>query len=174
MNLTEDFYLQKFNITQEAPESISFGHHGRYAWASAVQYLPQTAAATYFLSVVNMQVDGEFKEERIGALITYVGALKEVPVLIGGNAWLPRKRKGNTGFTDQRVHTQICKEAVGENRACKGRAATKGPHVINQESRNKPRKQSGIFLLYRKAEQQALRGRGSSSRPRAPRKPITM
>ena len=41
---------------------------GRYAWASAAQFLPHNSAPTQSFIALSMQMDGEFKEEQIGTL----------------------------------------------------------------------------------------------------------
>eukprot|EP00983_Pelagomonas_calceolata_P066070 1148859-Pelagomonas_calceolata.AAC.4 len=41
---------------------------GRFAWASAAQFLPHNSAATQYFIALSMQIDAKLKEEQIGTL----------------------------------------------------------------------------------------------------------
>eukprot|EP00983_Pelagomonas_calceolata_P071423 1151230-Pelagomonas_calceolata.AAC.1 len=48
---------------------------GRYAWASAAQFLACNSAATQFFIALSMQMDGELKKEQIDTLSLGRGAV---------------------------------------------------------------------------------------------------
>eukprot|EP00983_Pelagomonas_calceolata_P102074 1158762-Pelagomonas_calceolata.AAC.8 len=77
---------------------------GRYAWASAAQFLPHNSAATHFNIAASMQLNRELKTEQIGTRTVLVGALGRV----GGGGSGGSSSKFSCAFHKNFYHPPVC------------------------------------------------------------------